>query len=33
MAVAADGGFSAAAATLGMTQSAVSHAVRGVARC
>ncbi|MFB7705425.1 LysR family transcriptional regulator [Streptomyces niveus] len=32
VAVAADGGFSAAAATLGMTQSAVSHAVRGVER-
>ena len=30
--VAETGGFSAAAATLGMTQSAVSHAVRGIER-
>ena len=32
VAVAAEGGFSAAAATLGTTQSAVSHAVRGIER-
>ncbi|WP_232246448.1 LysR family transcriptional regulator [Kitasatospora mediocidica] len=30
--VAAEGGFSAAAATLGMTQSAISHSVRGIER-
>ncbi|MFC7261972.1 LysR family transcriptional regulator [Streptomyces lutosisoli] len=32
VAVAREGGFSAAAVTLGMTQSAVSHAVRGIER-
>lgn len=32
VAVAAEGGFSAAAAALGMTQSAVSHAMRGIER-
>ncbi|MFC8830511.1 LysR family transcriptional regulator [Streptomyces sp. NPDC057137] len=32
VAVAVEGGFSAAAGTLGMTQSAVSHAVRGIER-
>lgn len=32
VAVAAEGGFSAAAASLGMTQSAISHAVRGIER-